>query len=63
MVYGAFGEHLPIFSFKNTIVKLAGNENIGSIHVKMKYKTASTGKLKWWYIIHAEEDSILKPCT
>ena len=48
-------------SIKNTIVKLAGIENIESIHVKRKYKSTSAGKPKWWYVIHAEEDAILKP--
>ena len=50
-----------IFCIKNTIIRLAGIENIDSIHVKRKYKTTSTGVPKWWYIIHAEEDAILKP--
>ena len=29
--------------------------------IGFKYKTTRLGKPKWWYIIHAEEDSILKP--
>ena len=48
-------------SIKNTIVKLARIENIDSIRVKRKYKSATNGKCRWWYIIHAEEDTILKP--
>ena len=48
-------------SVKNAIVQLAGIENIESIHVKRKYKSASAGKPRWWYIIHAEEEAILKP--
>ena len=46
---------------KSTIVGLAGVGNIESIHVKRKYKTTSSGKPKWWYVIHADEDSVLKP--
>ena len=49
------------FSVKNTIVKLAKVENVDSIQVKRKQETTRTGKPKWWYVIHAEEDAILKP--
>lgn len=46
---------------KNTITMLAGVENVESIQVKRKYKSTSLGKAKWWYVIHAEEDTVLKP--
>ena len=49
------------FSVKNAIVQLADIENIEKIHVKRKYKSTSTRKPKWWYVIHAEEEAILKP--
>ena len=49
------------FCVKNTIVKLINVENVDRIQVKRKYKTTRMGKPKWWYVIHAEEDSILKP--
>ena len=49
------------FSVKNAIVQLADIESMEKIHVKRKYKSTSTGKPKWWYVIHAEEEAILKP--
>ena len=49
------------FSVKNAIVQLADIDNIEKIHVKRKYKSTITGKPKWWYVIHAEEEAILKP--
>ena len=49
------------FSVKYTIVKLAKVENVDCIQVKRKHETTRTGKPKWWYVIHAEEDAILKP--
>ena len=49
------------FTVKNTIVKLANVENVENIQVKIKYETTCTGKPKWWYVVHAEEDAILKP--
>ena len=49
-----------VLCIKNTIIRLAGIKNIDSIHVKRKYKTTSMGTPRWWYIIHAEEDAILK---
>ena len=42
-------------------MKLINVENVDRIQVKKKYKTTCMGKPKWWYVTHAEEDSILKP--
>ena len=50
----------PPFVVKNTIVKVAKIENPDSIQVKRKYKTTPLGKEIWWFLIHAEEDTILK---
>ena len=42
-------------------MKLVNVENVDRIQVKRKFKTTRIGKAKWWYVIHAEEDSFLKP--
>ena len=49
------------FVVKNTIAKLANIGNPESIQVKRKSKSTYTGKMKWWFLIHADEDSVLKP--
>lgn len=48
-------------TIRNAVTKFAKVNNIGSIQVKRKYKISQAGKIKWWFVIHAEEETVLKP--
>lgn len=45
---------------KNTIAKLSRVKNVNQVRVKRKYKSSQSGKDVWWFVLQADETSILQ---
>ena len=46
---------------KNTIAKLSPVKNVNQVRVKRKHKSSQSGKDVWWFVLQADETSILQP--